>query len=121
MNLILLFQEDFIGPQCARISDYRKDHIKSILKAKIGDALCVGLCDGQIGRGIIVENGREVVLEVSFNQSPPEALPLTLILALPRPPALKRVLGCAAALGIKNIIVLNFKMKTAEPLYQNLQ
>ncbi|MBI4309849.1 MAG: 16S rRNA (uracil(1498)-N(3))-methyltransferase [Candidatus Omnitrophica bacterium] len=108
MNLILLFKEDFIAPQRVRLSGDRKDHIQSILKAKAGDALCVGLCDGLIGRGTVVENETEVVLEVNFDQSPPDPLPLTLILALPRPPVLKRVLLCAASLGIKNMIILNF-------------
>ena len=35
-------------------------------------------------------------------------MPLTLILALPRPPMLKRILFSAAMLGIKKIIILNF-------------
>src|SRR5208283_3585485 len=37
-----------------------------------------------------------------------EALPVTLILALPRPPMLKRILFSAAMLGVKKIIILNF-------------
>ena len=108
MNLILLFKEDFIAPRRVRLLGRRKDHIQSILKSKTAEDLCVGLCNGQIGRGIVAASGETVDLDVSFNQPPPAPLPLTLILALPRPPVFKRVLQCAASLGIKKIIVLNF-------------
>ena len=49
-----------------------------------------------------------IELEVKLDRKPPEALPLTLILALPRPPMLKRILFSAAMLGVKKIIILNF-------------
>jgi RsmE family RNA methyltransferase len=46
-------------------------------------------------------------LEVAFDQSPPPKLPLTLLLALPRPKVLDRCLQSAAALGVARIILLN--------------
>src|SRR5208283_3296222 len=49
-----------------------------------------------------------VELEVKLDCKPPKELPLTLILALPRPPMLKRILFSAAMLGVKKIIILNF-------------
>ena len=49
-----------------------------------------------------------VELEVNLNCNPPEALDMTLILALPRPPMFKRILFSAAMLGVKKIFILNF-------------
>jgi len=109
MNLILLFDQDFITPARVRLSDRRFTHIKEILKAEQGQNLTIGKVNGQMGQGKIVDQSKEAIeLEVTLNQEPPKALPVTLILAMPRPPMLKRILFSAAMLGVKKIIILNF-------------
>jgi len=109
MNLILLFDSDFITPTRVRLTDRRLEHIKEILKAKMGQELTVGKANDLMGHGVIIEQKNDYVeLEVKFDKKPPKILPLTLILALPRPPMLKRILFSAAMLGLKKIIILNF-------------
>jgi len=109
MNLILLFNTDFVSPTRVRLTDRRFQHIQEILKPEIGQQLTVGKINGLIGQGeVISQTSKAVELEVKLNQKPPEALPLTLILALPRPPMLKRILFSAAMLGVKKTIILNF-------------
>ena len=108
MNLVLLFKEDFISSSRVQLSDSRRDHIAQTLKSKLGDQITVGLCDGKLGKGTVVQVGNSVILDVVLNQTPPEALPLTLILALPRPHMFKRTLSFATSFGIKKIIILNF-------------
>jgi RsmE family RNA methyltransferase len=46
-------------------------------------------------------------MEVRLDRAPPTALPLTLILALPRPKAIRRVLRTASSMGVKRIVLLN--------------
>jgi RsmE family RNA methyltransferase len=46
-------------------------------------------------------------MEIRLERQPPAALPLTLILALPRPKVLRRVLRSVSSLGVKRIILLN--------------
>ena len=109
MNLILLSDSDFITPTRVRLTDRRFTHIQDILKAECAKTLTVGLINGLMGQGeVVVKNKDAIELEVKLDQKPPEALPLTLILALPRPPMLKRILFSAAMLGVKKIIILNF-------------
>ena len=109
MNLILLSDTDFLTPTRVILSGRRFLHIQDILKAQCGKSLTVGKVNGLIGQGEIVSKKSDTLeLEVKFEGKPPEALPLSLILALPRPPMLKRILFSAAMLGVKKIIILNF-------------
>lgn len=109
MNLILLEPDDFIaGTTRVRLTGRRKTHVREIHRAELGDTLCVGLVDGQIGEGRVVSLDDEVLeLEVSFENAPPAPLPITLILALPRPLVLKRALISATSMGVKRIVLLN--------------
>lgn len=108
MNLILLSPQDFISSaNHVRFSDRRYQHIREILKSKTGDKLCVGLLGGRIGIGEVLSlTDKYVELNVSLTQTPPQVLPLTLILALPRPPMLRRILESVTALGVKKIYLV---------------
>jgi 16S rRNA (uracil1498-N3)-methyltransferase len=109
MNLILLFPLDFISPNRARLSGRRLKHLQEIIGVKEGQTLTVGLCDGLKGTGKVVYAGEDAVeIETAMLEAPPKPLPVTLILALPRPPVLKRALQCAACFGVKKIILLQF-------------
>jgi len=113
MNLILVFESDFVsgtparGEGRVRLEGRRAAHLQSIHRATLGDSLCVGLCGGAIGRGQVVALADDAVeLEVRLERPPPPPLPLTLVLALPRPLVLKRVLIAATAMGCKRIFLI---------------
>ena len=108
MNLLLLFADDFIANDRVHLSDRRFEHIRKIHRAKEGDQLTVGQIDGLIGLGTIErmdKNGIEI--SVSFHQPPPKALPVHIILALPRPLMLKRSLQNMATMGVKKISLIH--------------
>lgn len=109
MNLILLFPDDFLdGTHCVRLHGRRHKHVCDIHRARIGDELRVGVAGGKIGRGRITHLNQDTLeMEVALNKIPPPALPVTLILALPRPNILKRVLATVTAMGVKRIFLLN--------------
>ena len=54
----------------------------------------------------MVSNDR-LDMDVVLDQPPPSAMPLTLLLALPRPKALKRILQAVAAMGVKRIVLIH--------------
>src|SRR5258708_4180015 len=83
-------------------------HIADVLRAHVGDQLTVGVAGGRIGSGTVVQHGDDhVEIEVLLDRDPPAALPLTLVLALPRPKVLNRVIAGAVSMGIKRIYVIN--------------
>lgn len=68
----------------------------------------MGFAGGLIGTGRVSAIDRSVLeMDVMLDQPPPPKLPLTLILALPRPKVLKRVLRSISALGVPRVILLN--------------
>ncbi|MXW01820.1 MAG: 16S rRNA (uracil(1498)-N(3))-methyltransferase [Holophagales bacterium] len=113
MNLLLLEGADFeqAAGSGARavVSGERLKHVRKVLRAEVGDTLEVGRLGGGIGRGRIVELGRErVVLELGpLDGELPAPLPVTLVLALPRPKFVSRILQAAAAMGVKRILLVH--------------
>lgn len=104
MNLILLDDADFPVPDVVRLTDRRADHIRSVLKSAVGDRLRVGREGGLLGEGTVRrvdESGVE--LAVVLNQQPPPPLTVTLLLALPRPKVLRRVIQGVVTLGVKRV------------------
>ncbi len=113
MNLLLLVDEDLDrGAGAARravVGGERLRHVRKVLRAAVGDTLEVGRPGGGIGRGRIVElNRKRVVLELGplDGESPPP-LPVTLVLALPRPRFVGRALQAATAMGVKRILLVH--------------
>ncbi|MCK5180564.1 MAG: 16S rRNA (uracil(1498)-N(3))-methyltransferase [Candidatus Omnitrophica bacterium] len=109
MNLILLFKDDFIdGGWRVRLSGRRHKHLRNICRVSIGDELCVGLCDGEIGIGRVTALEENVLeMEITLTTAAPAATPVTLVLALPRPIMLKRVLSTASSMGVKRIFLFH--------------
>ncbi|OGR06353.1 MAG: 16S rRNA (uracil(1498)-N(3))-methyltransferase [Deltaproteobacteria bacterium RIFOXYD12_FULL_50_9] len=107
MNLILLFPNE-INNNLVTLRDRRSQHISTILKSRAGDTVRIGIINGPTGSGrVLTVSGQEVVLEITAD-GPVPPKPLTdLILALPRPIMLKRVLAQAAALGVGRIFLIN--------------
>lgn len=113
MNLLLLEPEDIIAPvsvDCGRavVRGRRLSHVQDVHKAEVGDTLRVGELNGLMGEARIVRLDRdELELEYSVNQEPPSAIPVTVLLALPRPKMLKRTFQTLAAMGVKRIVLMN--------------
>jgi len=108
MNLILLFDSDFIDGNRVQLCDRRHQHIKTIHKACVGETLMVGLLNGKMGTGLIEAlNDEHITLKVHLHELPPAPLDIRLIVALPRPNMLKRILQTCATMGVKKIILMH--------------
>ncbi len=108
MNLVLLNHQDFISDTRVILSGRQAEHIHQVHQAKAGDKLRVGLLNNLMGSGEVLSMSADrVELEVKLNQLPPVPLDLTLILALPRPKMLKRVLQAVTSMGVKRLYLIN--------------
>tara|TARA_R110000782_G_scaffold61763_6_gene127184 strand:+ start:909 stop:1616 length:708 start_codon:yes stop_codon:yes gene_type:complete len=108
MNLVLVNDADFLSSDRIELRDRRLQHIRSVHQAQPGDTIKIGLLGGLMGEGRVLSLGDErVELQVNFTQTPPAKLPLTLVLAMPRPKMFRRILQHCATLGVADIILLN--------------
>ena len=107
MNLILLFDEDFVAAGVAQLRGRRLEHVTAVHRAAVGESLVVGVAGGKIGSGVVTRLDDVLELQVTLDREPPPPLPLTLILALPRPKVLNRVIASATSLGVKRIALIN--------------
>ncbi len=104
MNCILLPKE------AKSIRDPQQiTHINKILKSKIGDSLTIAELGGNIGKATIAQiNHDEVLLtDMILDKLPPAKLDLTVVLALPRPKVLRRLIMDMTSLGVNKLIVVN--------------
>ena len=107
VNLVLLEPRELAsGPRVA-LDGRRALHIASVLKPEIGETIGVGEVGGRLGRAVVhALSSDRVELEVALDAEPPAPLPVELVLALPRPKILRKVLQAIASMGIKRAVLL---------------
>ena len=115
MNLIL-FEKAFESIRLEG-ADERARHIRKVLRAEIGSLVFVGFVNGPRARARVAalpEDG-SVLLEIVGTEAAPQALPVTLLIGLPRPHTAKRILFEAASMGVERILF--FEAERGEPSY----
>jgi 16S rRNA (uracil1498-N3)-methyltransferase len=104
MNLLIVTESDFVKGSQVHIKGRRHKHILEVLKAKPGETIKAGLLNGKMGSAQVLKIDDESVdLELDLSAEPPEPLNLQLIIGLPRPKSLLRVITTATELGIKEL------------------
>jgi RsmE family RNA methyltransferase len=82
--------------------------MQEVHRAEVGDSLRVGHLGGLLGSAELLRlEPHEAELCVQLDTTPPAKLPLTLILALPRPKMLRRIFQTIATMGVPNLILVN--------------
>ena len=108
MNLLLLHEADFIAVDRVRISDRRLQHLNTVNKASVGQTLRAGRLGGLQGQATLLSiNSQVAELQINLQEQPPVKLPLTLLLALPRPKMLRRTLQTIASMGVDKLVLIN--------------
>ena len=91
-----------------RLTERRLQHLLEVHRARAGDRLRVGEIGGLTGHGeILAIDRRSATLAIELSQPPPPKLPLTLVLALPRPKMLRRILRAVAEFGVDELHLLH--------------
>ena len=108
MNIVLLDPRQTETELWSITSTRQLEHLQQHLQIQVGDTLKVGIREGQRYLTEIVEISKKAVrLKPLQEEAVPEKLPVTLIVALPRPKVLRRLIMDSVTLGVEKIILLH--------------
>ncbi len=108
MNLLLFERSECHVIGQVQLTDRRFDHLKNVRKVCVGETLRVGEVDGEMGDAVVAAiDEKSVHLRFQLSERSPKPLALTLIIGLPRPRSVPRVLRTATMLGVKRIIFVH--------------
>ena len=115
MNLIL-FESGETNTPLPR-NDSRASHILDVLRRKVGDTVDTGMVGGPRGKATVTAITEEsVALSFAWEaQSPPPLAPITLIVGLPRPQTVRKILHSATELGVTAVHFVT--TEKSEPSY----
>ena len=105
MNFLLLERAEIDGDGVAVLRGRRAEHLQQVLRAEVGQRLRAGVIDGELGDARVTAwSGGEAVVEVSLTKRPAPVHDV-LLLAVPRPKVLMRMLSHAAAMGFAHVVL----------------
>lgn len=108
MNLLLFSAGDLVAEDLIGISVARYPGRAGAWPPPRGQRLRLGRMNGKTGEGVVERVSEDrVFIRFALNAEPPSPLPLTLVLALPRPKMLRRIVRSASELGVKQIHLVN--------------
>lgn len=109
MNILLLPELDNNQSSINITERSQINHVRQVLGLKVGDSLKVGSLNGKLGTAVIAAvSDTELKLDgLNLDTMPPSKLDLTVVLALPRPKVLRRLIMDMTAIGVAEIILVN--------------
>ena len=108
MNIVLLDHRQTQSDLWTISAKRQLEHLQQHVQIQVGDTLKVGVLEGQRYLTEIVEISEKAVrLKPLQEHTVPKKLPVTLIVALPRPKVLRRLIMDSVTLGVEKIILLH--------------
>ena len=107
MNIVLLKQDCQQSLWC--VDDPRQlQHLQQQLNVAVGDHLKVGLYNQQrYDSQVVAIEADKIWLKPLAPQETPPKLPVTLIIALPRPKVLRRLVMDSVSLGVQRLVLIH--------------
>lgn len=109
MNIVLLNANQDCSSDIWSIEDQRQiKHLNQHLQLRAGDTLKVGVRDGQRYLTEVQSiTAQQIMLRPIQTESVPNKVPVHLILALPRPKVLRRMIMDAVTLGVERLSLIH--------------
>ena len=108
MNIVLLDERQTQNDIWKITAQRQLVHLHTHLNLQIGDTLKVGILKGKRYLTEVIEVSEQVIsVKPLHEELVPNKLPVTLIVAMPRPKVLRRLIADSVTLGVGKIILLH--------------
>jgi RsmE family RNA methyltransferase len=105
---LLLFEPGEVVDGRAALGDRRGRHLARVLKVAPGQRVRAGVIGGGVGDAeVIAIDGEVVTLAFAAREAAPAPAPVDLVVAVPRPKVLSRLLAHAASYAVRRIDLVN--------------
>ena len=107
VNLIIFSPDELRADGVLVLTDYRHEHLRDVCHGEVGKVFRVGELNGRIGTGTVVAtDSSKTELAVELGGAVTDPPNVDLVLALPRPQMLKRVLENVAVFGVRRLALI---------------
>jgi 16S rRNA (uracil1498-N3)-methyltransferase len=108
VNLLLVEPREVGADGTILLGDRRADHLRKFLGVSVGSTVKTGIIAGRTGSAEVVsDDGATLTLRLTLTGPVSTPMPVSLVLAVPRPKVLTRVIETAAAFGVTRIDLTN--------------
>ena len=108
MNIVLLDPRQTESPIWTISAKRQLEHLRTHVNVRVGDTLKVGIREGKrYLTEVLSVTEQQIQLQPIHEETVPKKLPVTLIVAMPRPKVLRRLVMDSVTLGVEKIILLH--------------
>ncbi len=108
MNIVLLDPRQTESPIWMISAKRQLEHLRTHVNVQVGDSLKVGIREGKrYLTEVLSVTEQQIQLQPIHEETVPKKLPVTLIVAMPRPKVLRRLVMDSVTLGVEKIILLH--------------
>lgn len=108
MNIVLLDPRQTESPIWTISAKRQLEHLRTHVNVQVGDTLKVGIREGKrYLTEVLSVTEQQIQLQPINEETVPAKLPVTLIVAMPRPKVLRRLVMDSVTLGVEKIILLH--------------
>ena len=108
MNIVLLDPRQTESPIWTISAKRQLEHLRTHVNVQVGDTLKVGIREGKrYLTEVLSVTEQQIQLQPIHEETVPKKLPVTLIVAMPRPKVLRRLVMDSVTIGVEKIILLH--------------
>jgi 16S rRNA (uracil1498-N3)-methyltransferase len=108
VNLLLVDPAELASDGTCTLRDRRALHLRTVIGACVGERVRAGVVGGGTGSAeLLSDDGAAITLRLAITEPALPPHPIELVLAVPRPKVLTRVIEAAAAFGVARIDLTN--------------